>query len=133
MRHLGGRHVVTIVIFVTALGVAWFLLRAEHPIAAKDQGPTARPFSVTARRYRFNPPRIEVDQDDLVTIELTTEDIAHSMTIDAYRIAKRVSPGHPVTFEFRADKPGTFPYYCNLLIDDGCRQMRGELVVKPRR
>ena len=65
-------------------------------------------------------------------IELRTEDIAHSLTIDAYRIAKRVGPGHPVTFEFRADRAGTFRYYCNLQIDDGCRQMHGELVVRPR-
>ena len=53
--------------------------------------------------------------------------------MDAYRIAKRVSPGHPVTFEFRADKAGTFPFYCDLKTEDGCRQMRGELVVKPRK
>ena len=95
----------------------------------------ARPPSRSAsrlRRYAFNPPRIEVNQDDLVKIELRTEDIAHSLTIDAYRIAKRVGPGHPVTFEFRADRAGTFPYYCNLQIDDGCRQMHGELVVRPR-
>jgi heme/copper-type cytochrome/quinol oxidase subunit 2 len=101
--------------------------------AAQDSGPAAKPFSVTAKRYTFDPPRIEVMQDDLVKIELSTADIAHSMTIDAYRIAKRVSPGQPVTFEFRADRPGTFPYYCNLQIEDGCRQMRGELVVRPRR
>jgi nitrous-oxide reductase len=101
--------------------------------AAQDSGPAAKPFSVTARRYAFDPPRIEVTQDDLVKIELQTTDIAHSITIDAYRIAKRVSPGQPVTFEFRADRPGTFPYYCNLQIEDGCRQMRGELVVRPRR
>ena len=31
------------------------------------------------------------------------------------------------------DRPGVFPYYCNLQIDDGCRRMRGELIVKPRR
>ena len=59
--------------------------------------------------------------------------IAHSFTIDAYRIAKRVSPGHPVVFEFRADKPGTFPIYCNLQIDEGCRQMKGELIVKQKK
>ena len=75
-------------------------------------------------------PRIEVNQDDLVKIDLRTTDIAHSLTIDAYRIAKRVEPGHPVTFEFRADHAGTFPYYCNLRLDDGCRRMRGELVVR---
>jgi heme/copper-type cytochrome/quinol oxidase subunit 2 len=101
-------------------------------LTPQDQGPTAKPFSVSAHRYAFEPARLEVTQDDLVKIELRTEDIAHSFTIDEYRIAKRVGPGHPVTFEFRADRAGTFPFYCNLKIDDGCRQMRGVLVVKPR-
>ena len=99
----------------------------------QTQQPTVRTWQVTASRYKFDPPRIEVFQDDLVKIEMRTEDIAHSLTIDAYRIAKRVNPGQPVVFEFRADQPGTFPYYCSLQIDDGCRQMKGELVVKPRR
>jgi heme/copper-type cytochrome/quinol oxidase subunit 2 len=101
--------------------------------AAQEQGPTARPFSVTARRYKFEPARIEVVQDDVVKIELRTEDIAHSFTVDDYRIAKRASPGQPVTFEFRADRAGAFPFYCNLQTEDGCRQMRGELVVKRRK
>jgi heme/copper-type cytochrome/quinol oxidase subunit 2 len=101
--------------------------------STQDQGPTAKPFTVTAHRYAFEPARIEVNQDDLVKIELRTGDIAHSLTIDDYRIAKRVGPGQPVTFEFRADRAGTFPYYCNLQVEDGCRQMRGVLVVKPRK
>jgi nitrous-oxide reductase len=102
-------------------------------VAGQDHDPSVRRVPVTARKYAFDPPRIEVAQDDLVRIELRTLDIAHSMTIDAYRISKRVSPGAPVTFEFRADREGTFPFYCNLQIDDGCRQMRGELIVRPRR
>ena len=114
--------------FVAILAVAGAIVAA-----AQEQGPTAKPFAVTARRYRFEPARIEVTQDDLVKIELKTEDIAHSWTVDDYRIAKRVSPGHPVTFEFRADKAGTFPFYCDLKTEDGCRQMKGELVVKPRK
>ena len=105
---------------------------AASALSAQDQGPTAKPFHVIARRYAFDPPRIEVNQDDLVKIELRTGDIAHSLTIDEYRIAKRVGPGQPVTFEFRADRAGTFGYYCNLQVEDGCRQMRGVLVVKPR-
>jgi heme/copper-type cytochrome/quinol oxidase subunit 2 len=101
--------------------------------AAQDQGPTTRTFAVSAHRYAFNPPKIEVNQDDLVRVTLSADDIAHSLTIDAYRIAKRASPGQPTTFEFRADQPGTFPYYCNLQVDDGCRRMRGELIVKSRK
>jgi cytochrome c oxidase subunit 2 len=102
-------------------------------LLAQDQGSTVRSFRVTAHRYAFEPARIEVNQDDLVKIELATSDIAHSLTVDDYRIAKRVGPGRPVTFEFRADKAGTFPFYCNLRVEDGCRQMRGVLVVKPRK
>ncbi len=109
------------------------LVFALFAAATQDQGPTAKPFTVTAHRYAFEPARIEVNQDDLVKIELRTDDIAHSLTIDDYRIAKRVGPGQPVTFEFRADRAGSFPYYCNLQVEDGCRQMRGVLVVKPRR
>ena len=109
------------------------LALAASALSAQEQGPTAKPFSVSAHRYAFVPARIEVNQDDLVTIELRTGDIAHSLTIDDYRIAKRVGPGVPVTFEFRADKAGTFPFYCNLLVEDGCREMRGVLVVKPRK
>ena len=101
--------------------------------ATQDHGPSAQHVSVTARRYAFEPRRIDVEQDDLVRIELRTLDIAHSLTIDAYRIAKRVGPGAPVTFEFRASQAGTFPFYCNLKTDDGCSQMRGELVVRARR
>ena len=102
-------------------------------LTAQDQGPTSKLFSIGAHRYAFEPARIEVNEDDLVKIELQTSDIAHSLTIDAYRIAKRVGPGQPVTFEFRADRPGTFPFYCDLRGEEGCRQMRGLLVVKPRK
>ena len=108
------------------------LALTSSALSIQDQGPTAKPFAVRAHRYAFDPARIEVNQDDLVKIELRTDDIAHSLTIDDYRIAKRVGPGQPVTFEFRADRAGTFPYYCNLQVEAGCRRMRGVLVVKPR-
>ena len=114
---------------VTGTGTA---LRDPHA-AAQDQESSVQRTTVTASRYRFTPARIEVFENDLVKIEFRTEDIAHSMTIDAYRIAKRVNPGQPITFEFRADQAGSFPIYCNLQIDTGCRQMRGELIVKARR
>ena len=65
------------------------LALAATAVSAQDQGPTAKPFRVTAHRYAFEPARIEVNQDDLVKIELSTSDIAHSLTIDDYRIAKR--------------------------------------------
>lgn len=105
-----------------------------QPPAGQDQRPAPqRAFTVEARKYAFEPARIEVEQDDLVTIRLSSPDIPHSFTIDEYRIAKRVAAGRPVTFEFRADRPGTFRFYCNLRQDERCREMHGELVVHPKK
>jgi len=102
------------------------------PARVQDQPAQTRAFALTARKYAFSPAKIEVYVGDLVKITLEAQDIPHSFTIDAYRIAKRAAPGRPAVFEFRADQAGTFPYYCNLTIDEGCRQMRGELVVRAR-
>jgi heme/copper-type cytochrome/quinol oxidase subunit 2 len=113
-----------------ALIVAAAVCSGDAPLA-QEQG--RHEIALTAKRYAFSQPRIEVAANDVVKITLVAEDIPHSFTIDEYRISKRAAPGRPVTFEFRADKAGTFPFYCNLTIDDGCRQMRGELVVTPRR
>jgi cytochrome c oxidase subunit 2 len=91
-----------------------------------------RQFTVDAHKYQFEPARIEVMQGDAIEITFVPSDIPHSFTIDAYKIAKRAEPGKPATFEFLCDKPGTFRFYCNLAIDEGCKKMAGELVVKPR-
>jgi heme/copper-type cytochrome/quinol oxidase subunit 2 len=112
---------------VGGVGGGLLCLRAAR---AQEQGPTPREFTVKARKYAFSPDRIEVRLGDLVKIILEAEDIPHSFTVDAYRIAKRANPGQGVTFEFRADQTGSFPFYCNLAQDDGCRKMRGELVVR---
>ncbi len=105
---------------------------ASVPALGQD---TPAPIRVHARRYWYSPSRIEVQEGDLVTIRFEADDTPHSFTIDddAYRIAKRAAPGQPVVFEFRAEKVGSFPYYCNLTADAGCRKMRGELVVRRRR
>ncbi len=100
-------------------------------VAAQSQS-NERTFAVSARRYAFSPRRIEVTDGDVVRIELRTEDIAHSLTIDEYRVSKRVEAGMSTVLEFRAERAGTFPFYCNLQLDEGCRKMRGELVVRPR-
>ncbi|HWP99820.1 MAG TPA: cupredoxin domain-containing protein [Vicinamibacterales bacterium] len=118
-----------------AAGAAWWTTGpapspVEAPGPARAQEPARREFVVSARRYRFTPPSLEVSQGDIVKITLEAEDIPHSFTIDAYRIAKRAAPGQSVTFEFRADRAGRFPFYCNLTIDEGCRDMKGELVVR---
>jgi len=99
---------------------------------AQEQAPNRREFTITAKDHTFTPNKLEVSQDDLVKITLKSEDRPTSFAIDAYRIVKRAGGGHQTTFEFRADRAGTFTFYCNLTRDAGCKDMKGTLVVKAR-
>jgi len=113
------------------LGAGGLLLAgpAMGRLFAQDP-PNRREFTIVAKDFRYAPARIEVAQDDLVKLTVRSEDIAHSFTIDEYRIVKRVPAGGSTTFEFRADRAGTFPFYCNLTGESGHQMMHGELVVR---
>ena len=121
------------VIVLPALFVGTHSRAAAGPLLQEAHRPPVE-VTVVARKYSFDPARIEVEQDDIVKVTLKAEDIPHSFTIDRpYRIAKRAAPGQPANFEFRADQAGTFTYYCNITTDERCKEMRGVLVVNPKR
>lgn len=101
-------------------------------LVAQEPAPNRREFTITAKDHTFTPNKLEVAQDDLVKITLKSEDRPTSFAIDAYRIVKRAGGGLSTTFEFRADKAGTFAFYCNLTADEGCKDMKGTLVVKQK-
>ena len=105
---------------------------SAFPAGGQEQAPNRREFSVTARDYRFSPSRIEVIQDDLVKLTVQSEDVAYSLTIDEYRLSRRVPANGTTVIEFRADRTGTFAFYSNMTNDTRHTQMRGELVVRPR-
>ena len=99
---------------------------------AQETPPNRRAFTIVAKDFRFSPARLDVMQDDLVKLTVRSEDVAYSLTIDEYRVAKRVPAGGSTTFEFRTDRAGTFPFYSNLTNDARHGQTRGQLVVRPR-
>jgi heme/copper-type cytochrome/quinol oxidase subunit 2 len=86
--------------------------------------------TLVARDFAFSPPRIVVDEGDLVKIRLVAGDIPHSFAIDEYRIAKKSIPGTDAVIEFCAQTRGTFTFYCSLTDDPRCRGMKGQLVVR---
>ena len=103
-----------------------------QPAGATSAQIPKREVTLDANIFVFTPAKIEVFEGDVVQITLVPADMPHSFTVDAYKIAKRAEPGKPVTFEFLCDKPGTFRFYCNLTIDDGCKRMAGELIVRKK-
>lgn len=98
-------------------------------LPTRAQG-TTRNIELRGDQFAFAPGRIEVQKDDIVKITFTAVDMPHSFTMEGYRISKRAAAGQTVTFEFRADRTGSFPYVCNLTQDERCKQMHGDLVVR---
>jgi heme/copper-type cytochrome/quinol oxidase subunit 2 len=105
---------------------------AATVVAAQDRAPDRRLVTLVARDYQFIPSTIEVTQDDIVRLTFTSERRAASFAVDEYRILKRAGPDQTIVFEFRADRAGTFPFYCSLTSDPKCRDMKGTLVVHPK-
>ena len=112
-------------VFVTLAASVLLLVSA----AAQDQG-QVREFTVSGNHYAFSPASLTVNRNDLIKITFTAQDIAHSFTLEGYRIMKRAGAGQSVTFEFRADQTGQFTFYCNLSQDEKCKDMKGTLTVR---
>jgi heme/copper-type cytochrome/quinol oxidase subunit 2 len=101
-------------------------------LTAQEKVPNRPEFTLVGNNYRYTPDRIEVTQDDLVRLTIRSEDVAYSFAIDDYRIVRRVPAGGSTTFEFHADRAGTFRFYSNLTSDASHAEMQGQLVVRPR-
>jgi heme/copper-type cytochrome/quinol oxidase subunit 2 len=103
-------------------------LRAAN-LFRQDQAPARRDFTITAKNYAFSPDRIEVARDERVHLTIEGADQVHSFAMDEFRIARRIPLGASAVVDFRADRVGSFTYYCNISADPGCKAMRGTLVV----
>jgi len=114
-----------------AAGRAFAASPSQAP-AGQDQAPSRREFDVTASNYRFTPNRLEVKQDELVKLTIHSTDVPYSVTIDEYRVSKRVPAGGEVTVEFRADRAGSFDFYSSLKSHSRHEGMKGLLVVRAR-
>ena len=111
------------------LAIIAFAVVSFVGLSAREQGQT-REFTISGNDHQYSPSRIEVNRDDLVKITFTAVDMPHSFNNERYRIAKRAGAGQSVTFEFRADEAGTSEFYCNLKLDERCKNMKGTLVVR---
>lgn len=111
---------------------ACLLAGSSIRLFAQDQAPNRREFAMTARDYRFSPDRLEVMQDDLVKLTITSADVTYAFTVDQYKISKRVPAGGSTTIEFRADQAGSFDFYSGMTSDERHGKMRGQLVVRRR-
>ena len=88
--------------------------------------------SLGQKNTQVEHPVIEVSRGDDVVLKLRSSDVTHGFALKAYDIyiTEGIKPGKTVFVSFKADKVGTFPFWCNVYCGDIHRQMKGTLIVK---
>ena len=123
------RPLVLAVAIVATAPPAGSLAAGQRTLSAQDD--RRREVALRITDAGFEPARIDARLNEIIAITLTAGDSPHGMSLDEYRVAKRVEPDKPLRFEFRADTTGTFRFYCSLTGSDGRpHDEHGELVVR---
>jgi cytochrome c oxidase subunit 2 len=108
--------------------LASIVVNAQQPAA-----PAAKVIEVTARKFAFEPSRIEVDEGDRVRLVVRSSDGVHGIGIKKFKVSKLVPRGgEAVTIDFVASSAGTFPILCSEFCGDGHEDMTGTLVVRAK-
>ena len=113
-------------------GVAVRTLPQGKPSDAQGE---PRTIEIVAKRFGFEPARVEVIEGERVILIVTSGDGVHGVEIKKFKINKKIPRGGvPVTIEFVATAAGEFPMLCSEYCGEGHEDMKGLLVVaaKPR-
>ena len=115
--------------FPFVLKLAAVLLVAFAPFPVSKAEPTERIFQITASSFEFMPAEISVNPGDLVTINLTSNDVVHGLYIDGYDLRVVTDPGQTSSLTFVADNQGSFRMRCSVTCGDLHPFMIGKLHV----
>jgi nitrous-oxide reductase len=90
---------------------------------------------MTSVRSHFTPDIIRVKLGDTVHLHITNveqaHDATHGFTIGSYNVHSSLEPGKHVDITFKADRAGTFPFYCTEFCSALHLEMAGYLLVEP--
>ena len=99
-----------------------FLLQAQEP----------RRITVTAKKYEFQPNKIELKAGEPVEITFQSEDTKHGFQCKELNLEKvTFEKDKPATVSFTPEKPGTYAFKCANFCGMGHSKMKGEFVVSP--
>jgi cytochrome c oxidase subunit 2 len=120
-------------LFAAAAVVGMALLFGVTFTSARQDPATAsapRVIQVVAKRFTFEPARIEVTEGERVRLVVKSADGVHGVAIEKVRVNKLVPRGGAtVNIDFVAPAPGTYDILCSEECGEGHDVMSGRLVV----
>ena len=117
-----------------AAAVAGMALLFGLTLASARQDPATatapREIEVVAKRFAFEPARIEVAEGERVRLLVKSDDGVHGLQIKKFHVNTMIPRGgKPVSIDFVASVPGTYEIMCSEECGDGHESMKGSLVV----
>ena len=89
-----------------------------------------REIAIVAKRFTFEPSRVEVTEGEHVRLVVSSADGVHGVEIKKFKVNKKVPRGgDQVTIDFIASAPGKYPILCSEYCGNGHEEMKGTLVV----
>ena len=106
-------------------------------MSAAQQDPAAasapREIPVVAKRFAFEPARVEVKEGERIRLVVTSADGVHGLEIKKFKVNKKIPRGgEQITIDFVASAPGEFPILCSEYCGNGHEEMKGTLVVSAK-
>jgi len=118
---------------VRLIAVAILVAAAAWTVNGDARQDAPREIDVVARRFAFEPARIEVAVGERVRLRVVSADGVHGFEIKKFKVKKEIPRGTtPVIIEFTASEAGEFPILCSEYCGDGHEDMQGQLVVLTR-
>ncbi len=99
---------------------------AFAPSAAQGE---PREIKIVAKRFAFEPARVEVTVGERVRLVVASADGVHGVEIKKFKVNKKVPRGGEAAIEFVASAVGEFRILCSEYCGDGHDEMKGMLVV----
>jgi heme/copper-type cytochrome/quinol oxidase subunit 2 len=132
-----------IVVTLLAAGAAGGFLWVHFGISA----PEDRYITITAHKYAYDPPVLQVNKGDRLHISLAASDVTHGFFLEGYDLDAQIPPAE-FTFRVRhpseskeykqtdeilvvANRSGKFRYRCSNTCGYMHPFMQGELIVRP--
>jgi len=114
---------------IAAAGLAGLFL---IPILLAGLPPEPRKITVTAKKYQFQPNRIELKAGEPVEITFESLDAKHGFSCKDLKLEKiEFTKDNPGKVSFTPDKAGTYKFKCAHFCGLGHSKMKGEFVVTP--
>lgn len=140
-RFVNSKHVRVGLILVLG-GLGGFLFAAVHQAPPQD-----RSFIITAQKYAYDPPVLQVNRGDRIHVRLVAKDNTHGFYLEGYDVEAKMRPENGTFWarqpsqggdykeveeiSFVASRPGKFRYRCSITCGYMHPFMQGELIVRP--